>query len=78
MPRVLFQQPVQPGIRRLALGFRKIVGSKWDPGLNLPFDPVAAKLGEKLKLKVIVMNGKPLSNLSNFLRGKAYKGTVIG
>ncbi|MEJ0021222.1 MAG: UMP kinase [Candidatus Doudnabacteria bacterium] len=58
--------------------FRKIVGSKWDPGLNLPFDPVASKLAEKLKLKVIVMNGKKLDNLRNFLAAKQFKGTVIG
>lgn len=58
--------------------FRKLVGDKWDPGLNLPFDPVASKLSEKLKLCVIVMNGKPLSNLQNFLSGKKFKGTLIG
>jgi uridylate kinase len=57
--------------------FRKIVGNKWDPGLNLPFDPVASKLAEKMKLKVIVMNGKNLQNLKNFLSGKKFKGTVI-
>ena len=57
--------------------FRKIVGNKWDPGLNMPFDPVASKLAEKLKLKVIVMNGKKLENLKNFLDGKKFNGTVI-
>jgi uridylate kinase len=57
--------------------FRKIVGNTWDPGLNLPFDPVASRLAEKLKLKVIVMNGKKLENLKNFLTGKQFKGTVI-
>jgi len=58
--------------------FRKIIGNKWDPGLNLPFDPVASKFAEKLKLQVIVMNGKPLTNLKNFLSVRPYKGTVIG
>jgi uridylate kinase len=57
--------------------FRKIVGDKWDPGLNLPFDPVASKLAQKLKLKVIVMNGGKLENLKNFLSGKKFQGTVI-
>ena len=57
--------------------FRKIVGNKWDPGLHLPFDPVASKLAEKLKLKVIIMNGRKLENLKNFLSGKKFKGTVI-
>ena len=58
--------------------FRKIIGNKWDPGLNLPFDPVASKLAEKLKLQVVLMNGKSLTNLKSFLSGKPYKGTVIG
>ncbi len=57
--------------------FRKIVGNKWDPGLHLPFDPVASKLAEKMKLKVVIMNGKNLPNLKNFLDGKQFKGTVI-
>ncbi|OGE87695.1 MAG: hypothetical protein A3J07_03210 [Candidatus Doudnabacteria bacterium RIFCSPLOWO2_02_FULL_49_13] len=58
--------------------FRKIVGNKWDPGLNLPFDPVASRLAEKQKLRVIVMNGRKLQNLKNFFAGKKFKGTVIG
>lgn len=58
--------------------FRKIIGNKWDPGLNLPFDPVASRLAEKNRLRVVVMNGNPLSNLKNFLSGKPYKGTIIG
>lgn len=58
--------------------FRNITGDKWDPGISLPFDPVASKLAEKLKLSVVVMNGKSLYNLRNFLSGKPYKGTIIG
>lgn len=57
--------------------FRKIVGDKWDPGLNLPFDPVASRLAQKLKLKVVILNGKNLNNLSSFLGGKKFNGTVI-
>lgn len=57
--------------------YRKIAGNKWDPGLNLPFDPVAAREAENLKLKVIIMNGKNIKNLNNFLSGKNFKGTVI-
>jgi len=57
--------------------YRKICGNKWDPGLNLPFDPIAAREAEKIKLKVVVMNGKNIKNLDNFLSGKDFKGTVI-
>jgi len=58
--------------------FRKLVGNKWDPGLNTPFDPVASRLAEKLKLRVVVMNGKNLKNLQNFLAGRKFIGTLIG
>ena len=57
--------------------FRKIVGDKWDPGLNAPFDPVASRLAEKLKLTVVIMNGKNTENLKNLLSGKPFVGTVI-
>ncbi|MFH1822110.1 MAG: UMP kinase [Patescibacteria group bacterium] len=57
--------------------FRKIVGSKWDPGMNLPFDPVAAKKAQELNLEVAIMNGKNLNNLKNYIAGKKFKGTII-
>jgi uridylate kinase len=58
-------------------GFRKIVGDKWDPGLNAPFDPVASQKAEHLGLKVIIMNGKNIANLKKYLDGKKFIGTVI-
>ena len=58
--------------------FRRLIkATRWSPGLNTPFDPVAAREAEKLKLKVAIM-GKDLKNLENFLRGKAFTGTTIG
>lgn len=57
--------------------FRKLLGREWNPGLSFPFDPVASKLAEKLKLKVIIMNGHNFQNIENCLKGKRYKGTII-
>lgn len=57
--------------------FRKIVGNKWTPGLNLPFDPIASHKGEQLGLKVIIMNGKKLNNLKKCLENKKFNGTII-
>jgi uridylate kinase len=57
--------------------FRKIVGDKWIPGGNFPFDPVASKLAEEIKLKVIITKGTDLKNLDNILSDKKFKGTVI-
>ena len=57
--------------------FRKIVGNKWKPGLNTPFDPIASQKSEQLKLKTIIMNGKKLNNLKNFLENGKINGTII-
>lgn len=57
--------------------FRKLVGNKWRPGLNMPFDPIAAKLAQQHKLKVVVMQGTNLNNFANFLQNKKFKGTTI-
>lgn len=57
--------------------FRKIVGDKWIPGANLPFDPIASKEAEKQKMKVIVMSGANIKEVQKAIEGKKFKGTVI-
>lgn len=57
--------------------FRKIVGDSWDPGLNMPFDPIASRLAHKNNIKVVIMNGRDLTNFNNFLNGKKFAGTII-
>ena len=57
--------------------FRKILPTKWVPGLHSPFDPVASKLGHKLGLEVTIMNGKNLDNLKRYLEGSDFTGTQI-
>ena len=56
---------------------QEIVGTKWIPGSNLPFDPVATKECARHRLRVVIMKGTDLANLKNFLNGKKYKGTTI-
>ncbi|HLD31514.1 MAG TPA: UMP kinase [Patescibacteria group bacterium] len=56
---------------------REIVGNEWTPGLNLPFDPVASRLAQKKKIKVAIISGKNLSQISRALTGKKFKGTLI-
>lgn len=55
----------------------RIVGAKWKPGLNAPFDPVAAKLASQLKLEVAIINGRKLANLKRLFSGQSFKGTII-
>lgn len=57
--------------------FRSIVGNKWKPGLNIPFDPLASKLAQKHKIEVIMAKGTDLKNLKNILANKKFKGTII-
>ncbi len=57
--------------------FRKIVGDEWIPGLNAPFDPVAAKKAQELEVKVAVLSGHDFTNVENYLTGKDFVGTVI-
>jgi len=57
--------------------FQKIVGDKWDPGSNVPFDPVASKLAAKEGIEVSIFNGKKIGNFHKYLDGKKFVGTVI-
>ncbi|MCK5320712.1 UMP kinase [Candidatus Parcubacteria bacterium] len=57
--------------------FRKIVGNKWNPGLNAPFDPVASKHAEEQGLKVIIAEGRNIKNLEKIFRGERFVGTTI-
>ncbi len=57
--------------------FKKLFGSVWNPGANIPFDPVAARSAEKLGLQVVILNGRNLKNFQNFLIGKKFRGTII-
>lgn len=56
--------------------FRKVVGDKWVPGLNAPFDPIASKKAEQLSLTVAIM-GSDFDNLENFLEDRQFLGTVV-
>lgn len=55
----------------------KLVGDKWSPGFNTPFDPIATKLAKKLKLTVVIANGNDLINIQKIINKESFKGTVI-
>lgn len=57
--------------------YRKIAGDKWTPRMNIPFDPIAAKLAEELGLTVKFLAGKNLDNLALALDGKSFVGSTI-
>ncbi len=57
--------------------FRVLVGNKWDPGVHVPFDPIASIFAENLNLKVVILQGLDLKNLSKVFNNKKFKGSVI-
>ncbi len=58
--------------------FQKIVGTKWSPGANVPFDPTATKYAKAHRQRVVILNGKNLDNLNAALSGSGkFKGTVV-
>ena len=57
--------------------FRTLIPDEWDPGLSSPFDPVAAREAEKLKMEVAAINGEKLDELEKYLDDQAFIGTRI-
>jgi uridylate kinase len=57
--------------------FRALLPKDWDPGLNSPFDPVAAEKAEALGLEVVIMNGRNIENLKKYFDGEVFAGTII-
>ena len=56
---------------------RSIIGDRWTPGANVPFDPVAAREAEKLKLTVKCVKGTSLVSLVKVLDGSMLAGSII-
>ena len=56
--------------------FRKLVGNEWDPGLSMPFDPIASREAEQLGLEVAII-GNDMLNFERLLNGKKFRGTII-
>lgn len=56
---------------------RSIVGTKWSPGANVPFDPMAVQEAQRLHLTVRFAKGTDLESVQNILTSKPHKGTII-
>jgi len=57
--------------------FRKLIPTEWDPGLNSPFDPIAAREAQAKNIEVASIDGTKLLSLKNYLDGKPFTGTRI-
>jgi len=56
--------------------FQKIVGKKWKPSANVPFDPIATRLAKEWGMEVIISKGTDLGNLKKILNNQEFKGTI--
>jgi uridylate kinase len=59
------------------VAFRKKFGTRWDPGANVPFDPVASRLAQKQKMRVIITRGDNFKNLRDIITGRKHTGTIL-
>jgi len=57
--------------------FRALIPTDWDPGLSAPFDPIAAKEADETNIEVAIINGDKPDELTNYLDGEAFIGTLI-
>ncbi len=57
--------------------YREHIDTKWTPGMNVPFDPVAAEFAENEDLEVVTLAGANLDNVSAYLNEEKFYGTVI-
>lgn len=55
----------------------KIAGDEWNPGMNLPFDPVASRKAKELGLELAFIGGHNLESFNEYLEGKTFSGTTI-
>jgi len=55
----------------------KMIGTEWNPGANVPFDPVAAAKAKELGLHIVFARGTDLENLTRILENKSFIGTMI-
>ena len=55
----------------------QMIGTEWDPGANVPFDPIAAAKARELGITVIFASGKNLMNFADILNDKPFIGTII-
>jgi uridylate kinase len=57
--------------------FGRAFGTKWSPGLNAPFDPVAAQLAKRSGIRAVIADGRDLKNLERILDDRAFRGTIL-
>jgi uridylate kinase len=55
----------------------KMTGTEWNPGANVPFDPVALMKAQEIGLEIVFASGTELDNFMAILESKEFVGTII-
>ncbi|HOY46503.1 MAG TPA: hypothetical protein PKU95_02625 [Candidatus Dojkabacteria bacterium] len=59
--------------------YLEVIGnpSEHSPGANYPIDPVTARLAQSKGLSMVILSGWDLNNLSSYLDGGQYQGSLV-
>ena len=57
--------------------YEKMIDAKWIPGAKVPFDPIATKEAKVSRMIVVILSGRNLLNVKNYLEGKSFVGSII-
>jgi uridylate kinase len=58
--------------------YQKVLGMKtWRANDHAPFDPLAAALAARHRIRAVILNGGDLANLTRALHGKSFRGTLL-
>lgn len=57
--------------------YQELITDQWEPGLNVPIDPVSAEYAQQHGIEVGIMGGASLQNFTAYLDGGEFTGTTI-
>jgi uridylate kinase len=71
------QHPNAQAFERMSWNdYRALIPKQWTPNLSTPFDPVASKEAQENGMTVVIL-GASIENLSAYLDGRDFEGTLI-
>lgn len=57
--------------------YQELVTDQWEPGLNVPIDPVSADYAQQHEIEVAIMSGASRESFTSYLDGQEFTGTTI-
>lgn len=57
--------------------YQELITDQWEPGLNVPIDPISADYAQQHGIEVAIMSGVSRKNFTSYLEGDDFTGTTI-